>query len=118
MALPCSHGIARHHFSCFFSSFHSRSVYIGGLATIILACRHCLIVLSNNREFNRNISHFTRGANTDFQLAFESREMHNVNFLNYRIYFICIISDVILSNAIAYQVERHDSLQMRTCRLD
>jgi hypothetical protein len=41
-----------------------------------------------------------------------------MNFFKYRIYFICIISDVILSNAIAYQVERHVSLQMRTCRLD
>jgi hypothetical protein len=39
--------------------------------------------MSNNREFNRNISHFTRGANTDFQLAFESRAMDNVNFFIY-----------------------------------
>jgi hypothetical protein len=39
--------------------------------------------MSNNREFNRNIPHFTRGANTDFQLAFESSEMDNENFLNY-----------------------------------
>lgn len=37
----------------------------------------------NNRELNRNISHFTRGANTDFQLAFESRAMDNVNFFIY-----------------------------------
>jgi hypothetical protein len=37
----------------------------------------------NNRELNRNISHFTRGANTDFQLAFESSEMDNENFFIY-----------------------------------
>jgi hypothetical protein len=53
--------------------------------------------MSNNRELNRNISHFTRGANTDFQLAFKSSEMDNVNLFNYRISFICNISDVILS---------------------
>jgi hypothetical protein len=51
----------------------------------------------NNREFNRIISHFTRGANTDFQLAFKSSEMDNENFFNYQIYFISIISDVNLS---------------------
>jgi hypothetical protein len=39
--------------------------------------------MSNNREFNRNIFHFTRGAITDFQLAFKSRAMNNENFLNY-----------------------------------
>jgi hypothetical protein len=39
--------------------------------------------MSNNREFNRIISHFTRGANTDFQLAFKSRAMDNENFFNY-----------------------------------
>jgi hypothetical protein len=53
--------------------------------------------MSNNRELNRNVSHFTRGANTDFQLAFKSSAMHNENFFNYRIYFIFVISDVILS---------------------
>jgi hypothetical protein len=53
--------------------------------------------MSNNREFNRNISHFTRGANTDFQLALESSAMHNDYFFNYQIYFICNISDVILT---------------------
>jgi uncharacterized protein YsxB (DUF464 family) len=39
--------------------------------------------VSNNREFIRINSHFTRGANTDFQLAFESSAMNNVNFFIY-----------------------------------
>jgi hypothetical protein len=81
----------------FLCKFSLRSVRIDGLATIIFVCRHCKNCISNNREFNRNISHFTRGANTDFQLAFKSREMDNVNFFNCRISFIRIISDVILS---------------------
>jgi hypothetical protein len=83
--------------------FALRSVYIGGLATIILTCRHCFIVSSSNRELNRNISHFTRGANTDFQLAFKSRAMDNENFFNYRISFICNHIRCHSERAIAYR---------------
>jgi hypothetical protein len=39
--------------------------------------------MSNNRELNRIISHFTRGANTDYQLAFKSNAMDNENFFIY-----------------------------------
>jgi hypothetical protein len=67
----------------FLFKFAQRSVRIGGLATIISRLQTLLNCMSNNRELNRNISHFTHGANTDFQLAFKSSAMHNENFFIY-----------------------------------
>jgi hypothetical protein len=82
MALPCSHGIARHHFSCFFSSLRRDQFTLADLQQSFSFADIVKLFVQQSR-IDRNISRFTRGANSDFQLAFESRAMDNVNFFIY-----------------------------------
>jgi hypothetical protein len=67
----------------FLFKFAQRSVYIGGLATLFLACRHCLIVCPTIANSIGTFLISLAAANTDFQLAFKSSEMDNENFFIY-----------------------------------
>jgi hypothetical protein len=60
MALPCSHGIARHHFSCFFSSLRSDQFTLADLQQSFLFADIVKLYVQQSRIESEHFSFHSR----------------------------------------------------------
>ena len=116
MALPCSHGIARHHFSCFFASFHRDQVALANMQQSFSFADIVKLYVQQSRIESEHFSFHSRRQHwLSTCIRIKSNGQCERLYLSniFHFHHIRCHSD----NAIAYQVERHISLQIRSSRL-